>query len=251
MVTLYASDGNGGDQFGFSVAIDGDRAVVGARWDDHNAYRAGSAYVLHRSGYLWTEQARLVPADGEALEEFGYSVAIDGDAALIGARWDDDNGYHAGSAYVFTAEWNSWSESAKLLAPDGATNDRFGLAVAISSETAIIGAWGDDDHGDDSGSAYAFDLIGEDCNENGVCDDRDIANGTSPDVNGNGIPDECEPCPADVNGDGEVNVLDLLILLASWGPCPPIGDCLGDIDLNGTVDVIDLLALLADWGPCL
>ena len=66
----------------------------------------------------------------------------------------------------------------------------------------------------------AFDLLGADCNANRICDWRDISSGASPDVNGNGIPDECEACPADVNGDGTVDVVDLLILLATWGPCP-------------------------------
>jgi hypothetical protein len=87
----------------------------------------------------------------------------------------------------------------------------------------------------------------DDCNENGIPDDCDIASGESEDVNGNGVPDECEElCPEDIDGDGVVNVVDLLALLGAWGMC----DCAEDIDGDGVVNVVDLLAVLAAWGPC-
>ncbi len=85
-----------------------------------------------------------------------------------------------------------------------------------------------------------------DCNCNGVPDSDDIAAGDSDDANANGIPDECE-CPADLDGDGVVGILDLLALLAAWGPNP--GDP-ADFDGDGTVGILDLLTLLANWGPC-
>lgn len=71
--------------------------------------------------------------------------------------------------------------------------------------------------------------------------------GISSDANNNGIPDECE-CPADLDGNGNVGVSDLLILLAAWGPCP--GGCTGDLDADEVVGVGDLLILLAGWGSC-
>ena len=130
----------------------------------------------------------------------------------------------------------------RLLAP----GDRFGSAVGISGDAAIIGAPHHDDNGDESGAAFTFTGLA-DCNENDVIDICDIVNGTSPDLNGNGIPDECEVCPADINADGTVDVLDLLQLLAAWGPCAA---CPEDINADGVVDVLDLLQLLAAWGPC-
>ncbi len=86
-----------------------------------------------------------------------------------------------------------------------------------------------------------------DCNENGIPDECEIAAGTLPDKNGNGIPDECEIL-GDIDGDGSVGVSDLLILLASWGPCPDCDNCPADLDGNCTVGVPDLLILLANWG---
>ena len=58
------------------------------------------------------------------------------------------------------------------------------------------------------------------------------------------------PCPADLNGSGDVDFDDLLLLLSAWGPCPPQPDCPEDLDGNGAVDFADLLRLLSAWGPC-
>lgn len=89
--------------------------------------------------------------------------------------------------------------------------------------------------------------LAPDCNGNGVPDECDLAAGTSTDTNLNGVPDECE-CLADLDGDGQTAFSDLLIVLAQWGPCPPV--CLGDVDGDGEVGFADLLAVLATWGIC-
>ena len=86
-----------------------------------------------------------------------------------------------------------------------------------------------------------------DCNNNGVLDECDIADGFSRDDNNNGIPDECE-IPGDLDGDGSVGVKDLLILLGSWGSCDDCNDCIADLDGDCTVGVGDLLILLGNWG---
>ncbi|MEE8153549.1 MAG: PQQ-dependent sugar dehydrogenase [Phycisphaerales bacterium] len=100
------------------------------------------------------------------------------------------------------------------------------------------------------GEVYKIVPAGEvnpDCNKNGVPDACDIASGTSPDVNNNGIPDECEVV-GDINGDGSVGSIDLILLLTSWGSCDECDNC--DADLNGDciVGAADLLILLANWG---
>lgn len=106
------------------------------------------------------EVVKLLAADGAAGDQFGYSVALSGDTAVIGARFDDDdvNGLESGSTYVFTRSGTEWSQQAKLTDADGAAGDHFGGKVAISGNTAVIGARLVDDvvKGGDSGSAYVF-----------------------------------------------------------------------------------------------
>jgi len=154
-----ADDSDGGDNFGGAVALSGDTALVGAKLDrDPNGGQAGSAYVFTRSGGEWTQGAKLVPEDGDAGDRFGASVALAGDTALVGARSDEDpNGSGAGSAYVFTRSGGEWSQESKLVPEDGDGGDSFGASVALSGDTAVVGAWQDEDpNGDGAGSAYVF-----------------------------------------------------------------------------------------------
>ncbi len=164
---LTASDGAAVDLFGYSVALSGDTVFVGARFDDDdvNGDDSGSVYVFTRSGTSWSQQAKLTAADGEAGDEFGYSVALAGDTAVITANADDSdvNGVDSGSAYVFTRSGTDWSQQAKLTAADGAAGDLFGVRVALVGDTALIGARLDDDdvNGIDAGSAYVFTRSGD------------------------------------------------------------------------------------------
>jgi cysteine-rich repeat protein len=158
---LLASDGQADDNFGYSVALDGDTALVGASHDDPQGQDSGSAYVFIRTGGVWTQQAKLVPGDGVYLDYFGMSVSLDGDTALIGATGDDDNGTDSGSAYVYTRTGDVWTREAKLLPDDGVARQRFSShAVSLDGDTALIGAYGDDDNGWQSGSAYVFERTG-------------------------------------------------------------------------------------------
>ena len=150
---LIASDAAADDEFGISVALDGDTAVIGARQDDDNGSQSGSAYVFTKVSGVWSQKAKLIASDGAANDEFGISVAVDGDTAVIGARQGDTRN---GAAYVFTKVSGVWSQKAKLTADDGAADDEFGISVAVEGDTAVIGAYQDDDHGDLSGSAYVF-----------------------------------------------------------------------------------------------
>jgi len=156
---LLASDGAPYDDFG-SVSIDGDTVLIGAPGDDDNGESSGSVYVFTRTGTTWTQQAKLLPSDGATWDLFGQSVSLFGDTALIGAYYDDDNGVDSGSAYMFTRTGTTWAQQAKLLASDGAQEDRFGWPVSLSGNAALIGAYWDDDNGADSGSAYVFTRTG-------------------------------------------------------------------------------------------
>ncbi|MFN2468534.1 MAG: FG-GAP repeat protein [Gaiellaceae bacterium] len=161
---LTAGDGAANDYLGgfFGVAISGDTAVVGASLDDVGATAdQGSAYVFTRSAGVWSEQQQLTASDGASGDAFGWSVAISGDTALVGADGDDVGANSAqGSAYVFTRTGTVWSEEQQLTASDGAANDFFGT-VAISGDTAVVGAFGDTVGANQfQGSAYVFTRSG-------------------------------------------------------------------------------------------
>jgi hypothetical protein len=153
---LTASDGVASDRFGCSVSLSGDTALIGAEDEYDSLYLSGSAYVFTRSGTTWTQQAKLTAADAAAGDYFGSSVSLDGDTAFIGAYYGGDNGVDSGSAYVFTRSGTTWTQQAKLIASDGTYNDRFGSSVSLEGDTALIGAYFDDDNGDNSGSVYVF-----------------------------------------------------------------------------------------------
>jgi hypothetical protein len=155
---LTASDAATDDYFGLSVAISGDTAVIGAPWNDHEGGTdAGAAYVFTRSHGFWFQQAKLTASDAADFDIFGYSVAVSGDTAVIGAYGDDHaGGNSAGSAYVFVRSGETWIQQAKLTAADAAPYDEFGVCVAVSGDTAVVGAWLDDGAAIDTGSAYVF-----------------------------------------------------------------------------------------------
>ena len=165
---LTANDGASGDNFGQSVSLSGYYAIVGAHTDtsnvingnDTNMVTHGSAYIFFRNGTNWTQQAKLTADDGTNEDFFGYFVSLSGNYAIVGAYWDDDNGSASGSAYIFVRDGVNWTQQAKLTANDGASSDQFGGSVSISGDYAAIGAFGDDDSGNSSGSAYIFNRSG-------------------------------------------------------------------------------------------
>ncbi len=157
---LLASDGASDQRFGNSVAISAETAIVGASKDDEAGFSSGSAYVFQRSGTAWTEQAKLLASDASRNDSFGFSVAISGETAMVGAIGAADAGTRSGAAYVFQRSGTAWSEQTRLLASDGAAWDDFGWSVAISGRTTVTGADGDDDAGFGSGAAYIHELVG-------------------------------------------------------------------------------------------
>lgn len=186
---LTASDGAKSDKFGWSVSTDGYYAIVGARLNDEKGSDAGAAYIFEPNKIdpnNWVQKAKLTASDANAGDYFGSSVAIGGGHALVGAYQNRDNGSGSGSAYIFEPnEINpgSWSQTAKLTAPDANAGDYFGYSVAIGTgRRAIVGAYGNDDRGSESGSAYMLKL-----------------------------------CPdADLDGDGSVTLNDLVVLVEDW-----------------------------------
>lgn len=157
---ITASDGAPEDFFGASVSLSGEYAIVGAGHDDDSGLDSGSAYVYERQqgDGSWLEVAKLTPSDGAPDDDFGGSVSISGDYAIVGAVFDDDLGESSGSAYVFERQGDGyWLEVTKLTASDGAAHDLFGHSVSLSGDRTLVGAYFDDDLGDISGSAYVFE----------------------------------------------------------------------------------------------
>jgi hypothetical protein len=136
----------GGDNFGYSVALSGNKLLVGARYDDEKGISSGSAYVYVGSGPNWYLQAKLTASDGELGDNFGHSVALSGDTALIGAPYEDEAGPGAGSVYIYGRSGPTWSQVKKIVAPGDLLRlqipaaDNFGWSVDLDDNTAIIGA---------------------------------------------------------------------------------------------------------------
>jgi FG-GAP repeat len=205
---LLPSDGAEGKEFGCSIAIEGGIVAIGASGDSANGYGAGAAYLF--DAVSGTQSAKLIASDGAALDNFGYSIDIDGDAVAIGARWDDDMGGGSGSAYFFDA--TTGAEIAKLLASDGEAQDYFGWSIAVDDGVIVVGAPQDgNQNGGFAGSAYLFNV-------------------------------SSTPCLGDLDGDGDTDQSDLGILLASYEV-----DGAGDLDGDGDTDQSDLGILLADY----
>ncbi|MCP4133872.1 MAG: hypothetical protein GY754_23080, partial [bacterium] len=167
IVKLNASDAASGDQFGKSVAItdDGNTVVVGAWNDDDNGSNSGSVYIYKWDGSDWDSsdawiETKLTASEGATTAQFGKSVAVtpDGNTVIVGAYTDDIDGKtNAGSACIYQWDGSQWNET-KLAASGGEADDQFGVYVSIASDgnTAIVGAFHDDDKAENAGAAYIF-----------------------------------------------------------------------------------------------
>ena len=154
---LTASDGVGGDQFGISVAINNDTVAVGAIHGNRGT--SGAVYIFERNQNgveSWGQVKELTADDADLLDEFGISVAIDGDTLVVGA-WAM-NLLTGGAAYIFERNQNGvegWGQVQKITASDVAAHDQFGSSVGIDGETVVVGAVGKNSN---TGAAYALDL---------------------------------------------------------------------------------------------
>ena len=171
------------------MAVSGDTVVVGADLEDssttgvnstpnESATDAGAAYVFVRSGTTWSQQAYLKASNTGAGDYFGISVAVSGDTVIVGAIGEDssttgvnstpnESAIYAGAAYVFVRSGTTWSQQAYLKASNTGAGDYFGLSVAVSGDTVIVGAPHEDssttgvnstpnESATDAGAAYVF-----------------------------------------------------------------------------------------------
>ncbi|MCS6882784.1 MAG: Ig-like domain-containing protein [Oscillochloridaceae bacterium] len=180
---LKAANASANDEFAYTVAVDGDTIVVGARFedsgnpatpDDNSAQDTGAVYVFARSGATWTQQAYLKAALRDPGDDFGFAVAIDGDTLVVGASGEqsgipgnpgDNSADDSGAAYVFVRNGTAWSQQAYLKASNPGVQDYFGRSVAISGNTIVVGAYNEDsgnpanpndNSASNAGAAYVF-----------------------------------------------------------------------------------------------
>ncbi|QDV17336.1 Calx-beta domain protein [Gimesia panareensis] len=162
--TLLAPDGQETDYFGWSVALSGDTAVIGARQGkpdgDESSDRPGSAYVFTRSGTTWTFQQELNPSDGGFHDEFGRSVAIEGDTIMVGMDGGFISSVHRnGAVYVFNRVNDVWSETQIIDNPDSGTNERFASKIDFEGTTLVVNAYLDNDNDNNQGAVYVYNLL--------------------------------------------------------------------------------------------
>ncbi|MCR9162571.1 MAG: hypothetical protein ACE37F_18960 [Nannocystaceae bacterium] len=185
------------DQFGTSVALSGDTLVVGAENEDSAAtgvdgdqsdnglQGSGAAYVFHRTGSTWTQEAYLKASNTGYADRFGISVAIVGNTIAVGATMEDssatgvdgdqssDDTFDSGAVYVFERTGATWSQAAYIKASNPGAHDRFGRSLAMSEDTLVVGASGEDsaaagvngdetsNAADSSGAVYVFERSGD------------------------------------------------------------------------------------------
>lgn len=160
--SLVPEGGRPGDLFGEAMAMTADLLAVGAPCDDDRGIDAGAVYVYRYDGEFWQQEQKLIAEDTLAGDRFGTMQAIHRDTILVGTPYADQG---TGAAYVFRRGPSGWRQTRRLVAPDSEKDDGFGFSVAVYDDTVIVGARFDDDNGENSGSAWVFDLSGRD--ENG------------------------------------------------------------------------------------
>ena len=137
---------------GRGVAIDGDTALIGAPFDDDGQPNAGSVYVFVRTGDMWSQQDKLHMLAPASSDWFGFSVALSGNTAVIGAAGDDQKG----SAQVFVRTGSSWAYQATLTPPGVELNSLAGYSVAVDGNTAVVGSVYAQTAGELTGRATVF-----------------------------------------------------------------------------------------------
>jgi len=150
--SLIPSDGGHGDNFGYSVAVDGGTVVVGALRSNDSGRNSGSAYVYEKVNGSWLQQVtKLTPPDAERGDMFGRIVDISGDLIAVSADNFEGNRQEGGAAYVYEKSEGSWLSKSpvRVPAPQSEVRKRFGTAVAVDAGTVAIGSTGSP-----SGSVY-------------------------------------------------------------------------------------------------
>jgi hypothetical protein len=267
--TLTDSAGANGDQFGYSLAVDSNVIVVGARWDDlPGGYREGSVLVFRLSGGTWSFEQKIENSGGSNSDEMGRSVAVSGDTFVAGVySYDYGANGNAGAAFVY--KWNgaSWTKEATLYDPNADTSDRFGNSVAIDSNSIVVGEmyYG----ASNFGAAFLFERNGSSWSTGESLKDpygapndylgKSVAIDGEITIAGSYKDDGGETDSgaafifllliADLNRDGIVNLEDFAILANQWFDVPgnPSADIAPLSEGDNFVNVLDLKVFAEQW----
>ncbi len=283
---LKASNTDAVDYFGYSVAVSSDTVVVGAYFEDGNATGvngdqgdnsasgSGAGYLFVRdAGGNWTQQAYLKASNTGANDRFGFSVAVSGDTVVVGATFEKSNATgvngdqgnnsasSAGAAYAFVRDAGGiWSQQAYLKASNTGAVDQFGLSVAVSGDTVVVGAFGESSNatgvngaqGDNSalasGAAYVFvvevSCDPPDCNGHGVCQDGTCLC----DTGFTGV--ACDQCAPDYFDYPNCVFCEASTTCSGNGACNALGECVCDTGWTGPECATPLGTCCISNGSC-
>ena len=239
---LTLEDGKVGEKFGISVAIDGDTIAVGAINRNKGDVKTGSVFVYRYNGSDWQYETELFGNDLGASDKFGSSVAVEGDTIIVGAPYQDGVASNTGAAYVFRRNGNTWEEQAKLIGSGLSAGARFGNSVALSGNTAVVGASKNDIFDADNvamgeaGSVYIFKFEGDGWNEKerliapdaGEGDEFGCAVATS----GHLVVVGAHKYDVDLNGDEQLDAGSVYVYTLAPENHPPVADAGADLEVE-------------------
>ena len=264
-----------GDNFGYSVAVDGGVIVVGADSDDadsdeHSDYGHGSVSMFRYNGSTWAFEQKFKYPGIDHWSHLGFSVSVSGDTIVAGAyQYSYDVYTYAGAAYVYKWNGSSWDQNTILLDPNPESNDQFGTAVVIDGNTIIVGNFFHNGNGSDSGAAYLFEWDGDSWSQGQILENPSGADydyfGGSVAIDGDmtlvgagwddGGKDNSGAVHmflfliADLNQDGLVDFKDFAVLSSQLfqEPGEPSADIAPLAGGDNIVNMIDLRMLVEQW----
>jgi hypothetical protein len=171
---LKPSNMGSGDMFGCAVAISNGVVAIAARTEqsnqttishantasaDNSLTHAGAVYIFEKTGSNWEQTAYIKASNADNYHQFGYAIALSGDTLVVGAHTEssnqttitngqtsssDDSKTSSGAVYVYRRASNIWSQEAYIKSANADEQDVFGYTVAISGDTIVVGAYGED-----------------------------------------------------------------------------------------------------------